>query len=167
MRPVLPKQLILRAANEVWGLSYVNEFGLKHGVIERAGRSLALNSANAEGAFHLLEVWLRQRARAILLPWLARVSEQTGLAYSGARVKSQRTRWGSCSVHRSINLNDRLLFLPPPLVHYVMVHELCHTVHLNHARSYWKLVGSLVPDYPKREAGLRCARDYLPACLAH
>jgi predicted metal-dependent hydrolase len=64
------------------------------------------------------------------IPWLKRVSKKTGLSYAAASIR-QQTRWGSCSSRRLINLNARLLFLPPNLVTYVLVHELCHTKHLN------------------------------------
>jgi predicted metal-dependent hydrolase len=54
------------------------------------------------------------------------------------------------------------LFLPPRLVRYIMVHELCHTVHLNHSRRYWGLVSRFEPDYAACEAELRRAARHIP-----
>ncbi|NIN12121.1 MAG: DUF45 domain-containing protein [Gemmatimonadales bacterium] len=78
-------------------------------------------------------------------------------------VRAQRTRWGSCSRRSTISLNKKLLFLPAPLVEYVMVHELCHTVHFNHSPEFWDLVRERTPEYQALEAELRTAWRYVPA----
>jgi metallopeptidase YgjP-like protein len=93
-----------------------------------------------------LKGWLTHKAEDHLIPWLKRVSDETGLSYSGVSIRQQQTRWGSCSSRRLISLNARLLFLPPDLVTYVLVHELCHTKHLNHSLRFWRLVESYLPD---------------------
>jgi predicted metal-dependent hydrolase len=59
-----------------------------------------------------------------------RVRDETGLSYSAVSIRQQQTRWGSCSSRRLISLNARLLCLPPDLITYVLVLELCHTKHL-------------------------------------
>jgi hypothetical protein len=72
-----------------------------------------------------LKGWLSHKAEQHLIPWLKRVSDETGLSYSAVSIRQQQTRWGSCSSRRLISLNARLLFSPPDLVTYVLVHELC------------------------------------------
>src|SRR4029077_2404468 len=74
-----------------------------------------------------LKTWLTDKAKKHLISWLERVRDKTGLSYSSVSIRQQQTRWGSCSSRRLISLNTRLLFLPPELVTYVLVHELCHT----------------------------------------
>jgi predicted metal-dependent hydrolase len=74
-----------------------------------------------------------------------------------------RARWGSCSRERVISLNARLLLLSPPLVDYVLVHELCHTRELNHSRKFWRLVALHCPGYLRLRADLRRAGTLLPA----
>jgi predicted metal-dependent hydrolase len=81
------------------------------------------------------------------VPWLDELSDQTGLFYGNVSVRGQRTRWASCSSKGNINLNYRLLFLSPDVVRYILNHELCHTVHLNHSRVFWSRLASLEPDY--------------------
>jgi predicted metal-dependent hydrolase len=109
-----------------------------------------------------LEKWLTQRAKEHLIPWLKRVSDETELPYSSVSIRQQRTRWGSCSSRGSISLNARLLFLPPQLVTYVLVHELCHTRHLNHSPRFWRLVESYLPDYRQSDRQLRNASRQMP-----
>ena len=109
-----------------------------------------------------LRQWIRQRARQLLPPLLEQVSRQTGLVYSRVSIRSQKTRWGSCSSNGNISLNDQLLFLPPDAVEYLMIHELCHTRHLNHAPAFWALVQTHCADYRRHEQHLGAARDLVP-----
>ena len=78
---------------------------------------------------------------------LARVAAEGGFRYARAQIRRQRTRWGSCSASGTISLNVCLLFLRPQVVRYLLVHELCHTRHMNHSARFWALVESLEPDY--------------------
>ena len=109
-----------------------------------------------------LQAWLHNHARRHLLPWLQTVSEECRLPFARATVRAQKTRWGSCSARGHISLNRHLLFLSPRSVRYLFIHELCHTVHLNHSRRYWSLVGCHAPDYGAREAELRRAAHHVP-----
>jgi hypothetical protein len=62
-------------------------------------------------------------------------------------VKKPATRWGSCSRLGHLNFNYRLLWLPPALADYIIVHELCHLGELNHSPKFWRLVEQTLPDY--------------------
>jgi len=70
-------------------------------------------------------------------------------------IRSQSTRWGSCSQARRISLNWRLVQVPPAVRDYVIVHELAHLRHLNHSKQFWSLVSRLMPDYPLHEKWLK------------
>ncbi len=59
-------------------------------------------------------------------------------------------KWGSCSSSKNITFNYSLVMAPIELIDYVVVHELCHLEHMNHDRSFWRLVGSIVPDYKEK-----------------
>ena len=104
-------------------------------VRETSATTLVMHGATDDAAAcqTALKDWLTHKAEEHLIPWLKRVSDETGLSYSAVSIRQQQTRWGSCSSRRLISLNARLLFLSPDLVTYVLVHELCHTKHLNHS----------------------------------
>lgn len=86
---------------------------------------------------------LRIQAKAILPERLRELASKYGLNYESVRIQSSRTRWGSCSGHNNINLSLFLMKLPTPLVDYVLLHELCHTVHHDHSADFWALMDSV------------------------
>jgi predicted metal-dependent hydrolase len=112
-----------------------------------------------------LRLWITHRARAHLDPWVRRLARDHGFEVTKVTIRSQKTRWGSCSVRKSVSLNLRLMFLPSELVQYVLLHELAHTKQLNHSPAFWKLVESLDPNYRTAKSRLRTAEDLLPPWL--
>ena len=113
-------------------------------VRETSATTLVMHGAtdDADACQTALKGWLTHKAEDHLIPWLKRVSDEIGLSYSAVSIRQQQTRWGSCSGRPLISLTARLLFLPPELVTYVLVHELLHTKHLNHSPRFWRLVES-------------------------
>ena len=136
-------------------------------VRETSATTLVMHGAtdDAVACQTALKGWLTHKAEEHLIPWLKRVSDETGLSYSAVSIRQQQTRWGSCSSRRLISLNARLLFLPPDLVTYVLVHELCHTKHLNHSPRFWRLVESYLPDYRQFDRQLRNGGRCMPGWL--
>jgi predicted metal-dependent hydrolase len=70
-------------------------------------------------------------------------------------LKYNSSNWGSCSSGNNINLSTRLLFAPPDVQDYVIVHELAHLLELNHSDRFWKLVSEVMPEYEEKEKWLR------------
>ena len=85
---------------------------------------------------------------------LTRVAHDCDLHFERIQARRQRTRWGSCSVSGTISLNACALFLDPRVVRYLLVHELCHTKHMNHSKRFWALVQSHEPDYKHLDRAL-------------
>lgn len=112
-----------------------------------------------------LRRWLARRAEAHLGPRLTALSRTTGIDYARLTIRGQRSRWGSCSARGNISLNYKALLLEPELVDYLLVHELCHRVHLNHSPDYWALVAHYLPDHRERRRALRHAESNLPPWL--
>jgi predicted metal-dependent hydrolase len=70
------------------------------------------------------------------------------------RITDSKTTWGTCDSRLQLTFNWRLAMAPLEVVDYVVVHEMCHMVHLNHDRSFWRLVGKIMPDYKEKEKWL-------------
>lgn len=69
--------------------------------------------------------------------------------------KNEKSRWGSCTSDRVINFNYRIIMAPLNIVDYLVVHEMCHLAHMNHSKSFWTLVGSILPDYKESREWLK------------
>lgn len=128
---------------------------------EKAG-VLHLGVTNELVVGKILKKWLQAKARHLLPPILNEMAERTALSYKNVTIRGQKTRWGSCSAASNINLNRNLLFLPEHLVRHLMLHELCHTRHLNHSAQYWKFVESFEPNYKAYEKKLSGAYVNVP-----
>jgi predicted metal-dependent hydrolase len=85
-------------------------------------------------------IWriLRNEAREYLPGRVAKLSEMHGYRISGLKIRKMKTRWGSCTSRKSINLNSWLMMVPEPLRDYVILHELAHTRFPNHGSQFWK-----------------------------
>ena len=103
----------------------------------------------------MLEQWLKQIARPIFSQMLELLAERHGFHFNRLSIRAQKTRWGSCSSNKNISLNCKLLFLPKKVVEYVMIHELCHTIQMNHSDKFWQLVEDCDPDFQAHRAELK------------
>lgn len=78
-----------------------------------------------------------------------------GVSYGRITIRSQRTRWGSCSAKGNLNFNCLLMLTPPEVVDYVVVHELCHRKELNHSARFWAEVERVLPNYEVHKKWLK------------
>lgn len=97
----------------------------------------------------------RQAARDYFTKRCAYYRQFTGGSYRRITIRDQKTRWGSCSSTGTLSFNYRLMFAPPRVLDYVVVHELCHLTHMNHSRDFWNLVASVMPDYKQYKTWLK------------
>jgi len=93
-----------------------------------------------------LEV-LADRAAAVISQRVRQLAPLVGVSYGRVTIRSQHTRWGSCSAKGNLNFNCLLMLCPPEVVDYVVVHELCHRKQMNHAPAFWSEVERICPDY--------------------
>ena len=98
---------------------------------------------------------LKARAAADLAARTARFAPRVGVDYGRITVRSQVSRWGSCSAKGSLSFNCLLMLCPPEVRDYVVVHELCHRRQMNHAPAFWAEVERVLPDYRTARRWLR------------
>jgi len=89
----------------------------------------------------------KEAARALIRERLPYLNAAYAFSYGVVFIRNQRTLWGSCSKKGNLNFNYRILFLPPGIRDYIIVHELCHLKEFNHSPLFWNLVSRTVPAH--------------------
>ena len=98
---------------------------------------------------------LAKQARAEIPPRVHAWAARLGVTYGRITIRSQHTRWGSCSAKGNLNFNCMLMRCPESVVDYIIVHELCHRKELNHSYRFWAEVERVMPDHRVAERWLR------------
>lgn len=96
----------------------------------------------------------KNQARALVIERLNYFNKFYQLSYKRVFIRSQKTRWGSCSSEHNLNFNYRIIYLSPELQDYLIVHELCHLKYFNHGPQFWSLVSETLPNYKELKAQL-------------
>lgn len=100
----------------------------------------------------------KEIARTFIHERLAYWNQHYNFHYNRVAIRNQRTCWGSCSERKNLNFSYKVLFLPPHLADYIVVHELCHLQELNHSPRFWELVEEAQPEYRALRRELRSVR---------
>lgn len=103
--------------------------------------------ADYEYKRELLEKWYRRQAAEILHKKAYEFASLLQVGFEGVYIKDQKSRWGSCSGRGNLNFNFRILMAPEEVCDYVVMHELCHLVHMNHSKEFWELLATVCPRY--------------------
>lgn len=93
------------------------------------------------------EKWLRNIAKKHLTARTVELAQKLNFNYNKLYIRNQRKKWGNCSPEKNISLNWRLIKAPIFVIDYIIVHELAHTVIMNHTHKFWTLLKSHYPDY--------------------
>ena len=128
----------------------------------RAGELLV--QGGEEAATGALERWYRRTARERIATVAAAESSRLGVSAGRLTIRDQRTRWGSCSARGTLSFSWRLVVCPHDVLRYVVVHELCHLVELNHSRAFWRLLDEALPG---RRQPADWLRDHGPELHAY
>lgn len=83
------------------------------------------------------------------------ISQLSRLNPRSVSFKNYKSRWGCCDRNANIIFNYKLLMLPVGLWRYVILHELCHTVYMNHSPAFYALLSSFMPEYKQKQRDLK------------
>lgn len=134
----------------------VREGEAGHGTvwIEEAARVLRVSGHKEHHPRRLLD-FLKREARKELEARTLEFTARLGVRHTSITVRDTASRWGSCSVQRSLSFSWRLILAPPFVLDYVVAHEAAHLSEMNHGAGFWKLVRELVGDAAKPQKWLR------------
>ena len=104
-------------------------------------------TAGAEQIRDAVQAWLMQQAKTLFLARMVHFAPLLRVQWTRLRLSNAGTRWGSASADGSIRLNWRLIHFRTPVIDYVVAHELSHLRVMDHSRSFWDTVATVVPDY--------------------
>ena len=123
---------------------------------------------NEDGCLHLgelkpleffehdnLESFYRDETQRIIEGLLEIHNEDNEYKINRVFIKGQKTRWGSCSSAGNLNFNWRLAMAPTEVIEYVVIHELCHRIEMNHSKEFWRLVQEKCPEFKKHKNWLK------------
>lgn len=118
---------------------------------------IASPSLDAPEASRLFSQWLLKEARRCLVARTESLAVALGVReqLSGVCFRYTRSIWGRCSAQGEILLNPSILMAPEPVIHYLLVHEVCHLRHMNHSAAFWALVGSVCPAWAEARRWLK------------
>ena len=140
----LPEEEIRRfvAEKSPWIQKHLEQISVRH--------SQALPPLSQEERVRLGNLALQESPRRVEY-----FAPLVGVDYGRITIRAQHTRWGSCSSKGNLNFNFLLVLCPPEVLDYVVVHELCHRLEMNHSARFWKGVERVLPDYCSRRGWLR------------
>ena len=103
---------------------------------------------------------IKEKAAAVIPERVKFYADKMGVTYNKVTVRCQRTLWGSCSSQGNLSFNCLLVLMPDEVLDYVVVHELCHRKHMNHAILFYNELAKNYPEYGKwrnwlKENGIR------------
>ncbi len=98
-----------------------------------------------------LKKFYMKSCQEIVAPRIKIFEKQLKVKHKSFEIVESKVKWGSCGSDRRLTFNYRLAMAPIEVVDYVVIHELCHLLHMNHDRSFWRRVGSIMPDFKEKE----------------
>lgn len=116
---------------------------------------IILNSSYQSEHRNIVSDFVLLKAKQYLPEQVRVVADEASQEVSKIAIKSAKTRWGSCSSKKNINISKYLWLLPEDAKKYVITHEVSHLSHMDHSKDFWKRVEELLPDYKKCQSTLK------------
>lgn len=131
------------------------------------GENIEIYSSKSHHKKTLMK-YLKDRILHEIKPIVQDISEVYDLPFSKIRIMNNKTKWGSCSSEGVLSFHWRMIFAPKNILHYLIIHEMCHIVHMNHSKDFWNMVESIDPDYKASRLWLKkhgmLLHTYLEPC---
>jgi len=108
-----------------------------------------------ENILKTLKGWYKRVAKAILSDRMKFIESRVRLKSTAIRISDCASKWGSCNSRGAISFNWRVILLPPAIIDYIIVHELCHLVEMNHSNKFWDQVYKFLPNARKVKQDLK------------
>ncbi|MFT5337778.1 MAG: putative metal-dependent hydrolase [Luteibaculaceae bacterium] len=124
--------------------------------VEKGDRIAVLDTADEDAIKNQIKKW----AKRDLEGYIREEAERVNLPFNKLSFRLQSTRWGSCSFQNNLSINALALFLAPPLLEYLISHELCHTIHKNHGPHFWRKLSGICPNAIQKDRDLRKQQPY-------
>lgn len=121
---------------------------------EEDGEALLAVPGEPQHRARRLTDWLKAQAQKDLERRVALHAKRLGVQVKSISMRSQSTRWGSCSTAGRLNFNWRLIMAPPYVLDYVAAHEVAHLVEMNHSQAFWDTVARTLPSMERGRAWL-------------
>lgn len=141
---------------EIYPIEIIQDPSLKKPQIDFNGKAFVLSSPESGQVdlTPLLQSFYTKTLKKLIQQRIQVFQPEFKVKPKSFVIEDSKVRWGSCNGKRELTFNWRLAMLPMSIIDYVIAHEMCHLVHLNHDRSFWRLVGKVSPDYKEAMAYL-------------
>lgn len=98
---------------------------------------------------------IKKKAKILIPQRVEYYANLSGISYNKIAIRLQKSRWGSCSREGNLNFNCLLVLMPLEILDSVVVHELCHRLHMNHSKEFYAEVLRIFPDYKRCDKWLK------------
>ncbi len=131
----LKKNWILRHQNRIKSIINANLPVINKEKMYQLGEIVDFSEESYKNLIKFSKIYLYNRCFEL--------AKQLNLVVKDVKIRKFRSRWGSCDKNKNISLNYLLIMLPKPTIDYVIMHELCHTVYMNHQKNFHNLLKSI------------------------
>ena len=137
------------------GKKYILKFENNYKIPKIKGDYILIDNNYYDDLKLFFEEYYKQFALSVFQKNGNEYASKLNTTYKKIKISSAKTRWGSCSSQRNINLSWRLIMAPIEVIDYVIVHELAHLFELNHSQRFWNIVESILPNYKQQKLWLK------------
>lgn len=155
----IPQKITLKSIDQSF---YTSTLFSNKNFCDEKSNFLYLYGSNEQQHLDSLRSWLKSRAKEFLIQRLTIRANLMDLEYNKVYIKNQKTRWGSCSNRKNINLNQNLIFFDMALVDYLLIHELSHLRYPNHSTAFWQHVEKYDAYFKQHDKALNKASKQIP-----